>query len=303
MWFFRKKTPNNSAASQVITPQTLVIRGRQFAPEAPYALPKDWKEDQRLDMQHFMFRKYMRGNFMAPITNPRTILDAACGTGRWGSEMARHFPNANVYGFDIRPPIDNNPAILGPNGVKPDNYTVLQGDITQGVQNNWENLFDYVHMRAMVLALPDKNWDAAVAALAAMTAQNGWVELVDYVGTPLPPDSVGFQKILSWTQVAFAARGFDFQAGEHIAQRLSKAGLQNIRYYRIDIPIGYSAGEDGGLMSANLEELFRSLKPVCVNNHIVSADEYDAALAQYHQDLVNAHGQSYPLYVAYGQKI
>ncbi len=303
MWFFKKKTPNNSAAAQAIIPQTMVIRGRQFAPDAPYALPKDWKEDQRLDMQHFMFRKYMRGNFMAPITNPRSILDVACGTGRWGAEMARQFPHANVFGVDIKCPDENGPAIIGPDLKKPDNYSVMQGDITQGVLNNWENLFDFVHMRLVVVALPSSQWDTAIESIIAMTTPGGWIELVDGIVSPIPGDSQAMQKLFQWNYQIFTKRGFDLRAGEHLGERMQRAGLKNIHFYRIDVPIGYAAGEDGSMMAADIEAVARATKPLCVHNNIVSSEDYDAALEQYHQDLVRARGQFYPQFVAYGQKI
>jgi len=121
----------------------------------------------------------MRRNFIAPIKNPHTILDAGCGTGRWGSEMAKMFPKASVYASDIHPPAEDSLAIVGAEGVKPENLTVFEGDISQGVINHWNNLFDFTHMRAMVIALPDAVWDTAVNGLVAMTAPGGWVELVD----------------------------------------------------------------------------------------------------------------------------
>ena len=307
MSIFRWFTKNARKQETTIAPQPFkseifALDNRMYLSEAAYALPKDWKEDQRLDLQHFMLRKYLHGNFLAPISNPRTVLDIACGTGRWGAEMARQFPNANVYGVDIRPPDTNNLAILGAEGVKPDNYTVLQGDITEGVLNQWHNLFDFAHMRLIFAGLPEAQWDTAVQSLAAMTAPGGWVELVDILISADPINSSVSQKFNQWVHNALAPRKFDFMAGEHLADRLARSGLVNIHFYKIDIPMGYSAGEDGGLMAANSEATLGALKPVCIQAGVASEEEYSAALQQFHAALQTAHGEHYPYYVAYGQK-
>ncbi len=300
MWFFRT---NTAVAPKTTAPKTFRAGRRVFITEAPYALPKDWKEDQRLDLQHFMLRKYMRRNFIAPIKNPHTILDAGCGTGRWGSEMAKMFPKASVYASDIHPPAEDSLAIVGAEGVKPENLTVFEGDISQGVINHWNNLFDFTHMRAMVIALPDAVWDTAVNGLVAMTAPGGWVELVDTnFEVDVKNTAIGAQ-FIDLAKTLFASRGFDYQAGNHLAGRLSKAGLRNIHFYRIQIPMGYAFGEDGGLMAANTEEAMRAIKPLCLKAGLISEDAYDEMLERNHQDLLTSKGRFHPYFVAYGQKI
>ena len=302
-WFTRSsRKQENFTTPQALTPEVFTLNNRVYLSEATYSLPKDWKEDQRLDMQHFMLRKYLRGNFLAPVTNPRTILDVACGTGRWGAELSRQFPNANVYGVDIHPPETNNIAILGTEGIKPDNYTVLKGDITDGVLNQWHNLFDFTHMRLMMAGMPEQKWDTAVQSLVEMTTPGGWVELVDVNGIVIPIHHPVAQKLSAWGKQVLVSHGIDLLAGEHLAERMARSGLINIHFYKIDIPTGYAVGEDGGLMAANLEALVTAMKPFYAQAGIVSDEEYSAVLQEYHQVLQTMRGEYYPYYVAYGQK-
>jgi SAM-dependent methyltransferase len=62
--------------------------GRRHLADAPYLLPKDGKEIQRLDYQHFLFRHILQGNIFAPVDallqRGGNVLDVGCGTGRWG---------------------------------------------------------------------------------------------------------------------------------------------------------------------------------------------------------------------------
>src|SRR5579875_2352720 len=77
------------------------ISPRQIRQEQEYIFGQGQLEANRLDLQHFMFRWEFEGDYTAPVRNPLAILDVACGTGRWAREMARRFPNATVFGFDI----------------------------------------------------------------------------------------------------------------------------------------------------------------------------------------------------------
>src|SRR5579859_5576034 len=73
----------------------------QQTDEIPYVLPtQDSEEMQRLDFQHFMLKYIIKGNYLAPIGNPQTVLDVGTGTGRWAIEMAQKFPQATVYSID-----------------------------------------------------------------------------------------------------------------------------------------------------------------------------------------------------------
>lgn len=40
---------------------------------------------------------------MAPIDNPKTILDVGTGTGIWAIEMGDMFPDAKIIGTDLAP--------------------------------------------------------------------------------------------------------------------------------------------------------------------------------------------------------
>jgi len=47
-----------------------------------YALPNDETEQERLDLMHHLFNLFMKGElFLAPVKNPKRILDLGCGTG------------------------------------------------------------------------------------------------------------------------------------------------------------------------------------------------------------------------------
>ncbi|HVB59579.1 MAG TPA: hypothetical protein VNE61_00170, partial [Ktedonobacteraceae bacterium] len=63
-------------------------------------LPGSRQEIDRLDLQHYLLRYVLKGNYLAPIAQPARILDVGCGTGCWISEMALEFPQAELVGVD-----------------------------------------------------------------------------------------------------------------------------------------------------------------------------------------------------------
>src|SRR5260221_6576571 len=110
-WFgwFRRRAPANDAQSRVVAEDRRfrLIGGRRYVRGSPYLLPKDDAEIHRLDFQHYMLHSALRSNYLAPIGQPRDILDVGTGTGRWALEMALAFPAANVVGVDlVAPPVD-----------------------------------------------------------------------------------------------------------------------------------------------------------------------------------------------------
>jgi methylase of polypeptide subunit release factors len=102
MAWFRRRTPVVTVAAPPVRRRSFF--GRRYLADAPYLLPADDREINRLDFQHYMLRYALRGNYLAPVAHPQSILDVGCGTGRWALEMAREFPHANVVALDITPP-------------------------------------------------------------------------------------------------------------------------------------------------------------------------------------------------------
>ncbi|WP_141727649.1 class I SAM-dependent methyltransferase [Thermogemmatispora onikobensis] len=100
-WFFRLCATNASANATAPKPSVVspshdettlpsFAASRHYLDEQPYLLPKDLGEVNRLDFQHYILRAALHGNYLAPIEQPRRILDVGCGTGQWAFELAHH---------------------------------------------------------------------------------------------------------------------------------------------------------------------------------------------------------------------
>jgi SAM-dependent methyltransferase len=297
-WPWSRRRAAAVAERERLVPYVLV-GGRQMAVDSPYLLPKDVSESNRLDLQHYMLRYVLRGNFMAPVSAPHDILDVGCGTGRWGAEMAQQFPQANVVGVDIVPPAPTDAAVRQGREDAPENYVFVQGDFTKGLPFG-DNSFDFVHMRLVVMALPATAWLPVIQELRRVTRPGGWIELVDTTVTARVP---GAQHWTAWAQALAKMRGIDLTAGAQVGAFLRQAGVSAVQEIALEVPIGPWGGRIGQLLMVDGLAGARAMEaPVVQLAHLATKAEFDAALADMEGDFRTRHGITQPFYIAFGRK-
>lgn len=101
----------------------LVAKPDRLTPKAVYPIPNDevgfvqsrptcfltqaplhQSELDRLDLQHHMLTMLFGGKLhLAPLNEPKKILDLGTGTGIWAIDMADLYPDATVIGTDLSP--------------------------------------------------------------------------------------------------------------------------------------------------------------------------------------------------------
>ncbi|PGG99606.1 hypothetical protein AJ79_08466 [Helicocarpus griseus UAMH5409] len=131
-----------------------------------YFMPKDERENERLDLVAYMLNLTMKGELhKAPIgSNPQRILDLGTGTGIWAIDMGgRPFSN-KVIGNDIAA---SQPTTVPPN---------VRFEIDD-IEQDWiySSKFDFIHMRMMSGAL--RNWPRL---MQQVFEPGGWVEFMDF---------------------------------------------------------------------------------------------------------------------------
>lgn len=70
--------------------------------EGKYMFPNDEREQDRMDLQHHVFRLILSGRLhRAPLSpDTRRVLDIGTGTGIWAIDFADEYPDAEVIGDD-----------------------------------------------------------------------------------------------------------------------------------------------------------------------------------------------------------
>ena len=290
-WWFRRSVATKRGEA-AMGRRFLWLGGRRHVADAPYVLPSDDQEINRLDFQHYMLRYALKGNYAAPLDRPATILDVGSGTGRWGMEMASVFPEARIVGTDLVPPKDD-PALE-----MPSNYSFTPGNVLEGLPFP-DASFDFVHMRLLLFAIPADKWPTVTRELVRVTKPGGWVESVEtgaqQNGGP------AMDRIVAWITEASLRRGVDPALGPHIGGLLHAASLQHISTSGIQLPVGRYGGRLGNMAAADVFGVVGGVKALVVAQGLTTAEAYDAAMEQGRRDL-DTYRCVLPFYIAYGRR-
>ena len=282
------------AAAKGSNQERFETRGeRRHRADAPYVLPADDQEINRLDFQHYMLRHTLQGNYAAPIVSPRSILDVGSGTGRWAMEMAAIFPQANVLGVDI----SATPSDAG-QGEVPENCAFTTGNILEGLKFA-DGSFDYVHMRLLLFAIPEARWPDVVRELTRVTRPGGWVELVET--GPQQHGGPAMDQLVDWITIASRRRGINPLLGPRIGDLMGMAGLANVTPRSIALPVGAYGGRVGKLAETDVFGVVGGVKGMVTSMGIATPEAYDSAMRQARIDLDRTQC-ALPFYIAYGQR-
>lgn len=273
--------------------------GRRHREDVPYALPKDLEEGQRLNLQHYLLRYALRGNYAAPLSPTISmILDVGSGTGIWGHEMAQAFPSARVFGLDLEPPQFVSLAASASATSSPSNYHFVQGNVLQGLPFP-DQMFDYTHQRMLVLAIPLSKWPEVLRELKRVTRPGGWVELLE-LGAEIQPAGPATVKLLQWSINFLHSLGIDSPSMRSLGPMLTEQGFTSVASRSLDIPLGSWDRRLGVLLAQDIRAAFQAIKPrVCEVEHLPPED-FDRALEQAVEEW-NRLKATYRFYLAYGQ--
>lgn len=265
-----------------------------------YILPKDQVEDDRLDLQHYLYKLILHGNYCAPLRQPRMILDVACGTGIWGRELAREFPQAQVISFDIdRAPVDAALQRLGPAGQFPTNFRFLEADAFQPFPFE-PDLFDFTHARLIGSFTPVARWPDVVAEMVRVTRPGGYVELVDFeIGGQSPSQAI--MALGEAMSRLMTMRGLHPGSAPYLAGYLRGAGLEEVDERPALVGSGPQGNREQRLLITDILATFANLQPLVVKIGVLTDADYTTLLERARVE-APALGASLPIVCAFGRK-
>jgi|SRR5215467_4516501 len=242
-------------------------------PGQAYFLSQSAKEIDRLDIQHYALAMAVGDLYLAPIDEPRRILDVGCGTGQWCSDLCAGLPNALVVGFDLN---ESRTTDLP-------NYRFVRGNVLEGLPFE-DSTFGFVHQRALIAGLPLVHWSRVVAELIRVTEPGGWIELVECLPF-LTPEGEAARRIWSIFRRRMDEAGLDTTGHVHnnLAGYLRDAGLINVHTRTVPVPVGDWGDEIGAIMKADIRALATETSPLLAATYHISI-EAQSALIQHMLD-------------------
>jgi SAM-dependent methyltransferase len=287
------KQPANTGippGSGVYSPDNRFVfyRNRRYLNGISYLHPVDDQESERQDQEHYYLKALYRASTIVPLDNPAFILDIGCGNGRWAMEMASDFTNARVVGIDLLPT-----SALPSNRPVPHNYQALAANILDPLPFA-DKIFDFVHMRSMIGAIPIAHWHKVVQELHRVTRLGGWIELVEQGPISRPTDS--YHIIQGWLIKLMDIFGLDLFQGPQIALALDGVGCAYINARQVYAPIRQAAirGTDPtqSLPAISFFNMLEGIRPLLEAYRIVTSNKWERTLSALHAELAYSLGES-----------
>ncbi|RDW82220.1 hypothetical protein BP6252_03332 [Coleophoma cylindrospora] len=157
--------------------------------------------------------------FLAPIKDPKRVLDAGTGTGIWAIDFADQFPDAEVIGSDLSP---IQPGWIPPN-------LVFEVD---DIEDEWRhNPFSYIHFRSLSGAI--KDWKRLLKEAYDNLEPGGYLEVTEFECLMHSDDDTieSATMIRKWQEqlhVAGETIGRTFNVAGNLRQWLTETGFINV---------------------------------------------------------------------------
>ncbi len=205
-------------------------------------------EMTRLRIQDMMVTKVMGGLFIEPldVSQPRRILDIACGPGGWALEVAYKYPDCEVIGVDISQLMiayANTQADVQ----ELDNVNFHVMNVLQPLQFD-DNSFDVVNARFLTFFMLKEAWQPLVREMVRITRPGGKIYLTETNDSGVT-NSPAFQRWYELFAKAYALAGRSFNPnGQHagitpmLGKFLHEAGCQDI-LEKMNV-LNFSAGSE-----------------------------------------------------------
>ncbi|KAJ3116375.1 hypothetical protein HK100_001090 [Physocladia obscura] len=154
------------------------MREYHSLPNSDYLLPNDAAEQDRLEMQHYIFRAAFDGDIVCPTvrklisTSALKILDVGCAKGFWLKKVKQDNQLIECHGVDISKTLVENSSS------EADGLFLRFGNVLETLPYE-DNTFDFTHQRFLVAGMPRDKFPDALKELIRVTKSGGWIELVE----------------------------------------------------------------------------------------------------------------------------
>ncbi|KAH8655304.1 S-adenosyl-L-methionine-dependent methyltransferase [Xylariales sp. PMI_506] len=289
--------------------------------EGRYFLPNDAAEQDRLDLQHELYRILLGGWLsLVPFTTaPKFVLDVGTGTGIWAQEFAEQNPSSLVVGTDLsaiqpHPRVPN--CVFMKSDVEEDEWIFPEPNpdhskcaTSSGLHEHFIS-FDYIHLRLMFSCFNDPR--VVIARAFENLQPGGWIEFQEGSFTLIQanPDYKGdaLQRWAAGCIKGAAAVGRNVDNQQFYRSWLIEAGFVDVSERHLFPPFGdWHPDPDlshlGLYVRANLNEGLQPIGWKMLRLAGMEPDEIDSLIKEARAELMDENSRTYGMnYMIYGRK-
>ncbi|KAF2190951.1 S-adenosyl-L-methionine-dependent methyltransferase [Zopfia rhizophila CBS 207.26] len=270
--------------------------------DSKYFLPNDEAECDRSDLIHHIYGMLLGGQLiLAPIKEPKRILDIGCGTGIWAMDVADQYPEAEVFGTDISP--------IQPSWVPPNLQFVIDN-----AEEEWmySGKFDLIHFQNMNACIAD--WPNFLKRCYDNLEPGAYLEAKETDTTSTSddgtyPTTCALYKLQETIRNAMDRIGMTMHAPANMKQWFADAGFIDVREQIFKLPFN-AWPKDPELKQIGRYQLVQyldALAPYALGTLMDilgwTREDMEVAIAQARKDLKNTKFHGYnTLRVVTGRK-
>lgn len=202
---------------------------------------RSFRTSARLHLQHLVIQNTLGylleptiEQSLPPSQSKLKVADLACGNGIWLIDLDSYFAKNNISaqldGFDV------NPVYLPDASFLPESISLQQLDIlATPLPAELVGVYDVVHIRAFISALPDGNMAPLLSTALALLKPGGYLQWEETRGdkwtVEAPPQvsKLASESIVQLLQQSLKAKGISNDWVDVLDKHLDRFGFQDTR--------------------------------------------------------------------------
>ncbi|KKA20427.1 hypothetical protein T310_5546 [Rasamsonia emersonii CBS 393.64] len=236
--FSRRQNPTGT---KMVVGTIRILTSLPASGDGSYWGPNDDKDAYHQVITHHLFCLTLKDKLLlAPISNPRHVLDIGTGIGLWATNFADAYPDAEILGTDLSP--------IWEDAVRP-NLRLEVDDCC----SKWTYLdegrqpFDLIHVRCLFGSVED--WPTFYEQSFDHLRPGGYIEQAEMSLVPHSLSgeyssslSIFHQWYQFWKQCGVKT-GKSWHIADTMQQAMREAGFEDVREVRFKWPIGTWASD------------------------------------------------------------
>jgi SAM-dependent methyltransferase len=254
------------------------IGDREYISGTTYFLNTDEDDVKRLDQLQEVITDMFGGLYTAPLKKDKIhgVLEVGYGSGAWAIDMAKAFPQARVFAFDIR----TNPISMDR---VPSNLIFQRCDLSKGLPYMSKS-FDFINQRMVGLAAKPDQWPGIFDEFYRVLRPGGWIEMKE-VNAECKNSGPITERMFGLLKSMATVRGMDMSLLGTFDVLLKNAGFTKVtKSNKVHQLMGSWAGKNGIGMLNQAKFVVSTMEPLAVQVGLCQPGEIQPLIDQWEEE-------------------